>query len=134
DVFGNPKFTDERRLEIAKKMRASGCTNVGYSLESGNQEILDMMNKKVKAEYFHEQVQILNEAGITSSVSVVFGYPIETEETIQQTFDQCLAVGIYPSIGYLLPLPYTGMYDYAKQHGFITDENAYLDAITERQD
>ena len=26
------------------------------------------------------------------------------------------------------------MYDYAKQKGFITDEDAYLDSITERQD
>jgi len=46
----------------------------------------------------------------------------------------CLEVGVYPSIGFLLPLPYTGMYDYAKQHGFITDEDAYLTSITERQD
>ena len=26
------------------------------------------------------------------------------------------------------------MYDYAKEHGYITDENAYLDSISERQD
>lgn len=134
DLFANPKFSYEKRLELAKKMRASGCLNLGYSLESGNQEILDMMNKHVKAEYFQEQVRLLNEAGITSNVSVVFGYPIETEETIKQTFDLCLNAGIYPSLGFLLPLPYTGMYDYAKQHGFIVDENTYLDAITERQD
>jgi radical SAM superfamily enzyme YgiQ (UPF0313 family) len=134
DLFGNPKHPYERRLNIARKMRESGCVNVGFSLESGNQEILNMMNKHVKAEYFREQVRCLNEAGISSSVSVVFGYPIENEESIRQTFDQCLSVGIYPSMGYLLPLPYTGMYDYAKEHGFITDENAYLDAITERQD
>lgn len=134
DLFANPKSSYEKRLELAKKMRASGCLALGFSLESGNQEILDMMNKHVKAEYFQEQVHLLNEAGILSFVSVVFGYPIETEETIKQTFELCLGAGIYPSLGFLLPLPYTGMYDYAKEHGFITDEDAYLDAITERQD
>ena len=67
-------------------------------------------------------------------ISVVFGYPIETRDTINQTFDMCLEAGIYPSIGYLLPLPATGMYDYAKENGFITNEDAYLDSITERQD
>jgi hypothetical protein len=77
---------------------------------------------------------VLKEAGITLSTSIVFGYPIETPDTIRETFEQCLKVGVYPSIGYLLPLPYTGMYDYAKKHGYITDENAYLDSITERQD
>ena len=33
-----------------------------------------------------------------------------------------------------MPLPYTGMYQHAKEHGFITDEDAYLTQITERQD
>ena len=46
----------------------------------------------------------------------------------------CLRARVYPSIGFLLPLPYTGMYDYGKSHGFIKDEDAYLDSITERQD
>lgn len=134
DLFGNPKYPYARRLAIAKKMRESGCVNVGYSLESGNQGILDMMNKHIKADYFKEQVKILRDAGITSSTSVVFGYPLETEDTIRETFEQCLQVGIYPSIGFLLPLPYTRMYDYAKEKGLINDENAYLDSITERQD
>jgi anaerobic magnesium-protoporphyrin IX monomethyl ester cyclase len=134
DLFGNPKHSYDKRLNIAKKMRESGCVNCGYSLESGNAEILEMMNKKVKKEYFLEQVKILEEAGIASSVSVVFGYPIETEKTIEETFNQCLTAGIYPSIGYLLPLPRTGMYEYALDHGYIVDEHSYLCSITERQD
>jgi radical SAM superfamily enzyme YgiQ (UPF0313 family) len=134
DLFGNPKHPYARRQEVAEKFRAAGCLNLGFSLESGNQEILDMMDKRIEPEYFFDQIRILKEAGITCSTSVVFGYPIESPETIRQTFDQCLRAGVYPSIGFLLPLPYTGMYKYAKEHGFITDDNAYLDSITERQD
>ena len=33
-----------------------------------------------------------------------------------------------------MPLPYTVMYDYAKVNGFITDEDKFLESITERQD
>lgn len=134
DLFGNPKYPYERRLAVAKKFKQAGCLNLGFSLESGNQEILDMMNKHIEAEYFFDQVKILKEVGITCSTSVVFGYPIETPETIEETFRMCLAAGVYPSVGFLLPLPYTGMYDYAKENGHITDEDAYLDSITERQD
>ena len=46
----------------------------------------------------------------------------------------CFEANIYPSMGYLLPLPSTGMYEYAKEHGYITDDDKYLDSITERQD
>jgi len=134
DLFGNPKIPYERRIEIAKKMKRAGCLSVGFSLESGNREILAMMDKKIQPEYFLDQVKILREVGIVCNTSVVFGYPIETRETIMETFDFCLRAGVYPSIGFLLPLPYTGMYDYAKEHGFIKDEDAYLEGITERQD
>jgi anaerobic magnesium-protoporphyrin IX monomethyl ester cyclase len=134
DLFGNPKHPYERRKHVAEKFLRAGCLNLGFSLESGNQEILNMMNKHVEKEYFFEQVKILKEVGITCSTSVVFGYPIETKETIEETFDQCLMVGVYPSIGYLLPLPATGMYVHAKVNGYIVDDDAYLDSITERQD
>ena len=134
DLFGRERLPYERRRAVAEKMKAAGCVAVGFSLESGNPEILEMMNKKIEATFFKEQVHLLREVGIVCNTSVVFGYPIETPETIKQTFDQCLDARVYPSIGFLLPLPYTGMYDYAKQHGFIPDEDAYLEAITERQD
>jgi len=115
-------------------MRQAGCYEVGFSLESGNQEILEMMNKKIEADAFYNTIFILREADIICDTSVVFGYPIETAETINDTFQQCLKAGVYPSIGFLLPLPATGMYDYAKMKGFITDEDKYLESITERQD
>ena len=105
-----------------------------FFVESANKDILEMMNKKIEAKYFLEQVEVLKEVGIHCSISVVFGYPIETPKTIKQTFDMCLDAEIYPSMGYLLPLPATGMYDYAKEHGFISNDDKYLDSITERQD
>lgn len=134
DLFGDPKYPYEKRLAVAEKMKRSGCVAVGFSLESGNEDILQMMNKKIEADFFIEQVKILRKVGIVCNTSVVFGYPIETPDTIKQTFDQCLKARVYPSIGFLLPLPYTGMYEYAKKNGHITDEDAYLDSITERQD
>jgi len=134
DLFGKPNYPYEKRLEVAKKLKESGCMALNFSLESANEEILEMMKKYVKKEYFSEQIRVLKEAEIMAYCSVVFGYPLETKETIQETFDLCLQNRMYPSVGFLMPLPYTEMYEYAKTHGFITDENAYLDSITERQD
>lgn len=134
DLFGNPKHEFKRRLNVAKKFKKAGCVSLGFSLESANQQILEMMNKRIEAKYFLEQVKILDEVNITSMISVVFGYPIETAETINETFEMCREAKIYPSMGYLLPLPDTEMYEYALKHQFIIDEDRYLDSITERQD
>jgi len=134
DLFSRANLSDDDSIRVAKKMKQSGCYACGYALESGNDEIMKMMNKKIEVDAFYTTVYILKQAGIISQTSVVFGYPIETKETIKETFDQCLKAGLYPSIGFLLPLPYTVMYDYAKTKGFITDEDKFLESITERQD
>ena len=98
-------------------MKESGCYYVGFALESGNKEILKMMNKEIDPKEFYDTATILRKAGIISQTTVLFGYPQETKKTIKETFDQCLKAGLYPSIGFLMPLPYTVMYDYAKVNG-----------------
>ena len=134
DLFSRGRAKGEDALRVAKKMKQAGCYSVGFALESGNKEILKMMNKEINPEEFYDTANVLREAGVICQTTVLFGYPQETKETIKETFDQCLKAGLYPSIGFLMPLPYTAMYDYAKVNGFITDEDAYLDSITERQD
>ena len=134
DLFGRIKTPEEKRLRIAKKMKEAGCVSVFFSLESGSSEIIKEMNKKIQPEYFGEQIRIFNVVGIPIYTSIVLGYPQETEETIRQTFDLCSENKIYPSIGFLLPLPGTGMYKGAIKSGHITNEDEYLDSITERQD
>jgi radical SAM superfamily enzyme YgiQ (UPF0313 family) len=134
DLFARARLSAEDSLRVAKKMKQCGCYAAGFALESGNKEILEMMNKKIDVDDFYKTVYTLKKVGIIPQISVVFGYPIETLETIKETFDQCFKAGLYPSIGFLLPLPYTVMYDYAKAKGFITDEDRYLESITERQD
>ena len=134
DLFARARLSAEDSLRVAKKMKQCGCYAAGFALESGNKEILEMMNKKIDVNDFYKTVYTLKKVGIIPQISVVFGYPIETLETIRETFDQCFKAGLYPSIGFLLPLPYTVMYDYAKAKGFITDEDRYLESITERQD
>ena len=124
----------KKRLKVGEKFVEAGCLSVGYSLESGNDEILKTMNKRVEAKYFEEQVKICREAGIMTRTGLVIGYPEETPETIAESMKMCEKLGIYPSTGFLLPLPETGMWDYAVENGHITDTDRYLTEMTERQD
>lgn len=127
-------FTRKEDIEIIKKMREAGLEGIQYSLESADQSILKMMNKKCSPEHFSIQSKMFQDAGVTTWTSLVFGYPQETKETIEHTFDVCIKNNIYPSVGFLLPQPGSIMYDYAKEHGFITDEETYILTMGERQD
>jgi radical SAM superfamily enzyme YgiQ (UPF0313 family) len=105
DLFGNPRFSYERRLAIAEKMKKAGCQSLGFSLESGNREILKMMNKKVEVEYFPEHVQILKKVGITCNTSVVFGYPIETKRPSRKPSICVLKIKYTPVLGFFSRYP-----------------------------
>ena len=79
-------------------------------------------------------MNICREAGLITNTSIIVGYPKETPETIKETMTQLEELGIYPSTGFLLPLPETGMWNYAIENNHITDIDQYLTDITERQD
>ena len=121
-------------IELVNRLKKSGCIAIGYSLESANEEILQAMNKKISVDDFVIQTRVLHKAGINVSTGVVIGYPQETEETIQETFDCCYDCNIYPSVGYLLPQPGTPMYEYAIKSGRLKDEEEYLLKMGDRQD
>jgi radical SAM superfamily enzyme YgiQ (UPF0313 family) len=127
-------FTHDEHIKVAQKLRRAGCMSLFYSLESADPGILNWMNKKVGPDAFSRQVEILRKADLASNTSIVIGYPNETEETIKTTMDCCIANGLYPSAGYLLPQPGSPMYEYALRHGHIPDEEEYLLRIGDRQD
>jgi anaerobic magnesium-protoporphyrin IX monomethyl ester cyclase len=124
----------EKDVELIKGLKESGCSSISFSLENASSEILKAMNKKMNVSQFIEQVKALWDGGVTPLTSVVFGYPQETPETIQKTLDVCEACGIYPSVGFLLPLPATPIYEWAKENGYIDNEVEYLERIGDRQD
>lgn len=134
DLLGRAEIPAEDRRRVAEKFVQSGCLTLAFSLESGDDEILEAMNKRVKAEYFREQVKVLREVGLIASTSLVFGYPQETPETIGRTMKLCEELNVYPSAGFLLPFPATGMWKHAIDNGFIKDPERFLLDMTERQD
>jgi len=124
----------EGDLDLALKLKKAGCLALGYSLESGDEDILKDMNKFITVDQFATQTRILQKAGILTMTSIVIGYPKETLKTIKKTFDVCYELGVYPSTGYLLPQPKTVMYELAKKKGLIPDEEDYVLKMGDRQD
>ena len=127
-------FNKEEDLILIKRMKSNGCHNLGFSLESSNPDILKAMNKNIKVEDFIKQTRLLKKGGVSIGTSIVIGYPQETPETIENTFDICIECEIVPSVGYLLPQPGSEIYDYAISHGYIQDIEEYLLALGDRQD
>jgi anaerobic magnesium-protoporphyrin IX monomethyl ester cyclase len=125
---------DERDRTLIRRMKECGCVGLSYSLESGDAGLLKDIKKGITVEGYLLQTRLLHDVGIKTWSCLVFGYPNETVESIQRTFDVCYEANIYPSVGYLLPLPGTRIYqELVKSRGW-DDEDYLLSKISERQD
>ncbi len=127
-------FRKGKDEQLAEKFRKAGCIALGFALESANAGILKAMRKNIDLKQFAEQVSLLREAGIAVRSSLVFGYPMETEETISETFNALKKMRLYASAGYLLPQPGSWAYQYGLDNGYISDEESYLMRMGDRQD
>jgi radical SAM superfamily enzyme YgiQ (UPF0313 family) len=68
-------------------MAESKCGGVFLGIESGDQSVLDNMNKSVKVERYVRGIRELNQRGITTFASLIIGFPGETAQTVQNTLD-----------------------------------------------
>jgi hypothetical protein len=73
---------DEEALDL---MKDSGCIGVLLGIESGDQRILQLMNKSAKVERYRWGISELNKRGIASFASLICGFPGETEESVNNT-------------------------------------------------
>ncbi len=107
-------------LEVLKLMKQSGCWQINYGIESGNQYILDFAKKRISIDQIEKAVQLTHAAGILSKGYFIFGLPFETEETMEATIQFALRLPLNDmSIFILTPFPGSEMYDIAQQYGII---------------
>jgi p-methyltransferase len=73
---------DEEAYDL---MAESGCKGVFVGIESGDQTILNNMNKYANLEKNRQGIKQLNKRNIITFASVIVGFPGETQETINNT-------------------------------------------------
>ena len=101
-------------------MKRSGCWQISYGIESGNQKILDFAKKAITIDQIEKAVRLTHKAGILSKGYFIFGLPYETEETMKKTIRFANSIPLNDISAFTLtPFPGSEMYDIAEQHGTI---------------
>jgi len=112
-------LTDE---VIVKLMKESGCLQLDFGVESGNQRVLDeVINKRIKLEQVEKAFDLCHKYGIRSHAAFMLGLPTETSDEAIQTFE--FAKKLKPNwyaFGIFTPLPGTYLYDHYYKPGEIT--------------
>jgi hypothetical protein len=104
-------FSEER----ARKMKEAGCVCVSFGMESGNQRILDLIDKGTKIQYMAGTMENFAKAGIASQLMAFTDFPTETPEERQATHKFIHDTEPYWSAGGLGTFLLTGTSIIAKQ-------------------
>lgn len=104
--------------ELLKTLRASGCRQIFYGIETGSKRLLQAMKKGIRVDDVPEVIAKTRGAGIESMALLILGYPGETVESLEETlallkscrFDD---VGLF----YFAPLPGSEVYKDAAAQG-----------------
>lgn len=72
--------------ELLKKMKSSGCSYISYGIESGNQEMLNKMGKKITIDEILTILKVTHEVGIEKYGFFIVGFPEESWETIMDSY------------------------------------------------
>jgi hypothetical protein len=73
--------------EFCLSLKKSGCVMLKLGIESGDQEVLDKLNKGINLGDASATLHALKKAGIAAYVYLLFGTPQETEVSAQKTLD-----------------------------------------------
>lgn len=114
--------------EILKLMKQAGCWYISYGIESGNQNTLDQIGKKITLGEIRHKIDLTRRVGIEAKGFFIIGFPWETEQTIRETVDFALSLplsdlNIFP----LTPFPGTAVYEQVKLQGDFDDDWSRMD-------
>jgi len=77
---------DQVNKEILTKLKNANCKLIHFGVESGSQKMLDAVKKRTTVEQNARAIQLAKQVGISVAISVVVGYPGETPQMLQETF------------------------------------------------
>jgi radical SAM superfamily enzyme YgiQ (UPF0313 family) len=76
----------EMTYDLFVKMKKAGCYNLAWGMESGCQAVLDLMHKKFfNMDLAKGIIKAAYKAEISQSISLIVGFPGETEEMLLET-------------------------------------------------
>jgi anaerobic magnesium-protoporphyrin IX monomethyl ester cyclase len=116
--------------ELLRKMKQAGCLGLLFGVESGNQEILDRVKKKITLKKVKQAVALTKETGMRAVTSFILGLPGETKKTMRQSYDFANRLNAPYSLHVLAPFPGTEVREKAEEYGMtiLTDDWSKYDA------
>jgi len=128
-TFACASRADAVSPQLIDELRRAGCIAVHYGVETGSQQVLDRMNKRIRLDQVRDAVRWAAEAGLEVLCSIILGLPGETEETVRQMRQFLAELRDLGASGILLemliPFPGTDIYERPQEYGITLHETSW---------
>jgi anaerobic magnesium-protoporphyrin IX monomethyl ester cyclase len=98
---------DAMDYSIALEMKEAGCTRIFFGIESGNDRMLELMNKKITTDDARRAVHAAHQAGLQVGAFFILCYPGDTDDTVLETLQFAASLPL-DYLGLSMPYPLTG--------------------------
>lgn len=124
----NVKWESPTRIDrvddnLLKLMHNAGCVRLRYGVESGEKDILDLMNKGINLAKVRDVFKKTRDTGIETFAYFIIGYIHETPYSIRKTIS--FAKELNPDLVMFTvatPYPKTPLFDLAVKEGFVRED------------
>lgn len=114
--------------DVMREMYKAGCRKIMFGFESGNDDILNTINKKATVAQARDAVRICREAKLQVMGSFMIGHIGDTHETIRETIDFAKSLDLDTAAFFVaIPYPGTKMFSMAKDLGYLPDTVSWKD-------
>lgn len=111
-------------IEMYRIMKKAGFYNILIGAESGNNNVLQAINKQQTVEEVRKTIEIIKKAGLDASATFMVGNITETEKTIKDTINFAKELSLSRwYVGYAQPYPGSRFYEIAKEHGTLINKD-----------
>ena len=104
---------------LLKLLKDSGCQLVSIGVESGSQDMLDLIRKRLNVADVIKGVNLLKSHGIAVRANYIISLPEETWEDFTATLDLIKTLGIQAVLHQYIPVPGSNLYNLDLKKGLI---------------
>lgn len=116
------------RPDTLKRMYEAGCSHLVYGLESFDPVVLKRLGKGTTAQHNKSSVKVCMDSGIIPVPNIIIGFPEESFESIRNTINALIALGIYCKPHFATPYPGSEWY-YVYKESILKQYNGDLEAF-----
>lgn len=113
--------TDILSYELIDRMYEAGCTSVHIGIESGSQEVINTINKRINLQKSEDLLAYMSQKGMQVMCSFIIGHHCDTKETVRATINLAKKFkdnyGAVVGISINTPFPGTALYENREKLG-----------------